>query len=109
MTALAIAVKYWQHIAAGGVVLAVVGFGWSWQGRGRRVAELQAEVKQAAIRAEAIRQEKEIVSKAYMEAERTRGEGDAKAMRVYRQAYGKDPGFYKLTRTLESYKKILDG
>ena len=34
--------------------------------------------------------------------------GDADATRIYGEAYGKNPHFYKLLRTLESYKKILD-
>jgi modulator of FtsH protease HflC len=37
-----------------------------------------------------------------------KGEGDAEAARVYSQAYGKNPQFYKFLRTLESYKKILN-
>jgi membrane protease subunit HflC len=28
--------------------------------------------------------------------------------RIYSQAYSRNPKFYKLVRTLESYKKILD-
>ncbi|GAI51371.1 unnamed protein product, partial [marine sediment metagenome] len=29
-----------------------------------------------------------------MEAEKTKGEGDAEALRIYAQAYEKDPEFY---------------
>jgi len=61
-----------------------------------------------AIRADADRQREEIVSAAYKEAEKTKGEGDAEATRTYSQAYSKNPRFYKLLRTLESYKKIFD-
>ena len=35
------------------------------------------------------------------------GEGDAEATRIYSQAYSRNPRFYKLLRTLESYKKIF--
>ena len=45
---------------------------------------------------------------AYKEAERVKGQGDAESTRIYGQAYGRNPGFYKLLRTLESYKKVLD-
>ena len=37
-----------------------------------------------------------------------RGEGDGAAMRTYSQAYAKNPRFYNLLRTLETYKKTLD-
>ncbi len=35
-------------------------------------------------------------------------QGDAESTRIYGQAYSKNPRFYKLLRTLEAYKKILD-
>jgi modulator of FtsH protease HflC len=64
--------------------------------------------QQALIRASADRQKEEILSSAYKDAEKVRGEGDAEATRIYGQAYSKNPQFYKLLRTLESYKKVLD-
>src|SRR3974377_1880012 len=42
------------------------------------------------------------------EAEKIPGQGDAEATRIYGQAYTKNPRFYKLLRTLEAYKKVLD-
>jgi membrane protease subunit HflC len=68
----------------------------------------EGEEQALAIRADADRQKEEILSAAYKEAERTRGEGDAEATRIYSQAYSRNPRFYKLLRTLESYKKVLD-
>ncbi|HZO52208.1 MAG TPA: protease modulator HflC [Bryobacteraceae bacterium] len=68
----------------------------------------EGEEQALSIRADADRQRDEIVSVAYKEAEKTKGEGDAEATRVYSQAYSKNPRFYKLLRTLESYKKIFD-
>ncbi|MEP7366978.1 MAG: protease modulator HflC [Acidobacteriota bacterium] len=68
----------------------------------------EGEEQALSIRADADRQRDEIVSLAYKEAEKTKGEGDAEATRVYSQAYSKNPRFYKLLRTLESYKKIFD-
>jgi modulator of FtsH protease HflC len=61
-----------------------------------------------AIRADADKEKEEILSAAYKDAERIRGEGDAEATRIYGAAYSKNPHFYKLLRTLESYKKTLD-
>ena len=39
---------------------------------------------------------------------RSAAQGDAESTRIYGQAYSKNPRFYKLLRTLESYKKVLD-
>ena len=68
----------------------------------------EGEEQALAIRAEADRRKEEILSAAYKDAERIRGEGDAAATRIYGEAYSKNPRFYKLLRTLESYKKVLD-
>ena len=78
--------------------------------RGRIAMQYRAEGEEQAlaIRANADREKEEILSAAYKEAETIRGEGDAEATRIYGEAYSKNPQFYKLTRTLESYKKILD-
>jgi modulator of FtsH protease HflC len=68
----------------------------------------EGEEQALSIRADADRQKEEILSLAYKQAEKTKGEGDAEATRIYSQAYSRNPKFYKLLRTLESYKKILD-
>jgi modulator of FtsH protease HflC len=68
----------------------------------------EGEEQALAIRADADKQKEEILSAAYKDAERIRGEGDAEATRIYGTAYSKNPRFYKLVRTLESYKKTLD-
>jgi membrane protease subunit HflC len=68
----------------------------------------EGEEQALSIRADADRQKEEILSVAYKEAENIKGEGDAGSTRIYGQAYSKNPGFYKLLRTLESYKKVLD-
>jgi membrane protease subunit HflC len=68
----------------------------------------EGEEQALSIRADADRQREEILSIAYKEAENVKGQGDAESTRIYGQAYSKNPGFYKLLRTLESYKKVLD-
>lgn len=68
----------------------------------------EGEEQALSIRADADRQKEEILSVAYKQAEKTKGEGDAEATRTYSQAYSRNPRFYKLLRTLESYKKIFD-
>lgn len=68
----------------------------------------EGEEQALSIRADADRQKEEILSVAYKEAEKIKGEGDAEATRTYNQAYSRNPTFYKLLRTLDSYKKIFD-
>jgi len=68
----------------------------------------EGEEQALSIRADADKQKEEILSVAYKDAEKIRGEGDAQSTRIYGQAYSKNPRFYKLLRTLDSYKKILD-
>ncbi|MGA2601342.1 MAG: protease modulator HflC [Bryobacteraceae bacterium] len=78
--------------------------------RERIARQYRAEGEEQAlrIRADADRQRDEILAAAYKDAEKTRGEGDAAATRIYSKAYSRNPKFYKLVRSLESYKKILD-
>ena len=54
-------------------------------------------------------EEKEILSGAYKEAQSIEGLADAEAIRIYAEAYSKDPEFYSFMRTLESYKDNLSG
>ena len=68
----------------------------------------EGEEQALSIRADADRQKEEILSVAYKQAEKTKGEGDAESTRIYGQAYSRNPRFYKLLRTLESYKKVFD-
>jgi membrane protease subunit HflC len=68
----------------------------------------EGEEQALSIRADADKQREQILSVAYKEAEKTKGEGDAESTRIYGQAYSKNPRLYKLLRTLEAYKKILD-
>ncbi len=78
--------------------------------RERIARQYRAEGEEEAlrIRAEADRQREEILAKAYREAETTKGEGDAEAARVYGAAYSRNQSLFKLTRTLETYRKALD-
>ncbi len=44
-----------------------------------------------------------IRSEAFKKAEKIKGQGDADATRIYGQAYGRDPDFFALYKTLETY------
>lgn len=68
----------------------------------------EGEAEALKIRAEADKEKTRIISEAYREAEKIRGEGDAQSTRIYAEAYSRDPKFYKLVRTLEAYKKVID-
>jgi modulator of FtsH protease HflC len=68
----------------------------------------EGEAEALKIRAEADKEKARIISEAYREAEKIRGDGDAQSTRIYAEAYSRDPKFYKLVRTLEAYKKIID-
>jgi membrane protease subunit HflC len=68
----------------------------------------EGEAEALKIRAEADKEKTRIISEAYREAEKIRGDGDAKSTRIYAEAYSRDPKFYKLVRTLEAYKKVID-
>lgn len=56
------------------------------------------------IRADAERQRDIIMAEAYRDAQKLKGEGDAKASAIYAQAFGRDPQFAQFYRSLEAYK-----
>jgi membrane protease subunit HflC len=61
------------------------------------------------IRADADRQRQVILADAYRQAQKIKGEGDAKASAVYASAYGQNPEFYSFYRSLEAYKSTFRG
>jgi membrane protease subunit HflC len=69
----------------------------------------EGEEQARRIRAEADRDARIIVANANRDAEIARGEGDAQATRIYAEAYSSDPDFYSFTRSLQAYRKTLDG
>lgn len=73
----------------------------------KRVAnELRSEGAAEAekIRADADRQREIIIAEAYRDAQKIKGEGDAKATSTYAQAFGQNPEFYAFYRSLEAYR-----
>ena len=70
-------------------------------------SEGERELKKLVAAAD--RQKTRILAEAYREAERLKAEGDAQAMQIYADAFGRGPQFYKFTRTLNAYEKMLDG
>ena len=55
------------------------------------------------------REVKTILSEAYKTAKDIEGEADAKATKIYADAFGKDPDFYRFWKTLELYQGAVGG
>ena len=73
----------------------------------KRVAnELRSEGAAEAekIRADADRQREVIIAEAYRDAQKLKGEGDAKATAIYGAAFGQNAEFYAFYRSLEAYR-----
>jgi len=74
----------------------------------KRVAnELRAtgNAESEKIRADADRQREVTLADAYRDAQKIKGEGDAKAASIYASAYGRNSEFYSFYRSLEAYKQ----
>ena len=56
------------------------------------------------IRADADRQRDILVAEAYRDAQKVKGEGDAKASAIYADSFGRDPQFAQFYRSLDAYK-----
>ena len=61
------------------------------------------------IRADADRQREIILAEAYRDAQRVRGEGDAKAAAIYAGAFSQNPEFYSFYRSMEAYRSTFRG
>ena len=64
----------------------------------------QGAAEAEKIRADADRQREIIVAEAYREAQRIKGEGDAKSTAIYAAAFGQNPEFYSFYRSLDAYR-----
>ena len=56
------------------------------------------------IRADADRQREVIVAEAYRDAQKVKGEGDAKASALFADSFGRDPQFAAFYRSLDAYR-----
>jgi modulator of FtsH protease HflC len=59
------------------------------------------------IKADAEREQQQILADAYSQAQSIKGEGDSKAAAIAADAYGRDPQFYQFYQSLEAYKKTF--
>lgn len=68
----------------------------------------EGEEQAARIRIQTDKEVREILATAYRQAQITKGEAEARAIRIYADAFEKDPEFYRLIRTLDAYQEIID-
>ena len=61
------------------------------------------------IRADADRQREVLLAEAYRDAQRVRGEGDAKAAGTYAAAFSQNPEFFSFYRSMEAYRGTFRG
>ena len=64
----------------------------------------QGAAEAEKIRADADRQREVIVAEAYRDAQKVKGDGDAKAAAIYGRAFGENPEFFAFYRSLEAYR-----
>ncbi len=77
--------------------------------REREAKEFRAQGYEQAqkIRADADKQRVVIVAEAQKQAETLRGKGDADAIKVYADAFGKDPEFFSFYRSMQAYRTAI--
>ncbi|MFN5509958.1 MAG: protease modulator HflC [Burkholderiales bacterium] len=61
------------------------------------------------IRADADRQRDVLIAEAYRDAQRVKGEGDARASALFAEAFGQNPEFASFYRSLEAYRASFRG
>jgi membrane protease subunit HflC len=77
--------------------------------RDREAKELRAQGAELAqrIRARADRERRVLIAEAQKEAEITRGQGDAEAVRIFADAVGRDVNFFTFYRSMQAYRDAL--
>ena len=78
--------------------------------RERLAKKFRAEGDEEArkIRSESDKEVQILTAEARKQADITRGQGDAQAVKIFADAYGRDPDFYQLVRTLEAYRHSIN-
>ncbi len=78
--------------------------------RNKEAAKLRAEGQEEAmkIKSDAYKVASAIQAEAFRESEILKGQGDNIAMKLYADAYSKDPQFFSFLQSLETYKKLFN-
>jgi modulator of FtsH protease HflC len=79
--------------------------------RQQQAALFRGQGTQAAktVRANADRERTVILADAQRNAQKVRGDGDAKTIQIYAEAYGQDQKFFAFYRSLQAYRDALNG
>jgi membrane protease subunit HflC len=79
--------------------------------REREAKEARSEGEEVALRIRSLADKERtiLLSEARRYAEIARGQGDNAAIKIYADAFGKDVKFFDFYRTMEAYKKALNG
>jgi len=79
--------------------------------REQEARQLRAEGDEESqrIKATADRERVVIISEARKKAETLRGEGDGQAIKIYADAFSRDPQFFSFYRSMEAYRQALGG
>jgi membrane protease subunit HflC len=79
--------------------------------REREAREFRAQGAEFAqrIRAAAERERTIIIAEGQRKAQILRGEGDGESVKIYADAFGKDPDFFDFYRSLQAYRDALTG
>ncbi len=77
--------------------------------RERIAKQYKAEGAEEAqkIRSEAEKDREIILAEAYKTSQEIRGAGEAKAFKIYADAYRQDPKFFEFIRSMEAYRKVF--
>jgi membrane protease subunit HflC len=77
--------------------------------REREAKEFRATGEEEAqkIRADAEKTRTVIISEAQRTSQETRGAGDAEAIRIYAESFGRDPEFFAFYRSMEAYRQSM--
>lgn len=73
-----------------------------------RQARAEGAEASAKIRADADRSRTVILADAHASSDKLRGEGEAKAIAIYADAFQRDPHFFEVWRTLQAYRTAFD-
>jgi len=74
-----------------------------------RQARAEGAEASARIRADAERERTVLLSRARADSDRLRGEGERESIKIYADAFGQDPEFYSVYRTLQAYRETFIG
>jgi membrane protease subunit HflC len=79
--------------------------------RHREAAEFRAQGAEFAqrIRSVAERERTVIIAEAQRQAQILRGQGDGESVRIYADAFGKNPDFFAFYRSMQAYRESLAG